>query len=73
MNEQFRTDLAHTYGITLEEQTNSAKANKKDKVNVHFLYCIFLIIAPYLFTNRPTGQMSPKPAVEMYQHPGTKP
>ncbi|EOS3552891.1 hypothetical protein H2Y31_RS26565, partial [Escherichia coli] len=23
MNEQFRTDLAHTFGITLEEQTNA--------------------------------------------------
>lgn len=30
MNEQFRTDLAHTFGITLEEQTNALSFHDHD-------------------------------------------
>ncbi|HFS4432725.1 TPA: Tir chaperone family protein [Escherichia coli] len=54
MNEQFRTDLAHTFGITLEEQTNALSFHDHDghewilecapQSEVLFFYC-------YLFNN----------------------
>lgn len=56
MNDQFRTDLAHTFGIALEEQTDALSFHDNDghewilECAPNLRSCYF--IATYLITNQ---------------------